>query len=264
MHQHTSHTRCTFVVIFLLFSDLKAANILVDGRLRAKVADFGLSHKKRLGATGTPYWMAPELLRGTSNTDASDVYSFGVILYEVYARKEPYEGEDFADVMEKISDPSIQKRPGVPPGCPGDIKTLMNECLKEDPKERPCFKDINVRVKEMDTGKASPSTELRQSFGKKQEANKDTLLEEVFPPHIAKALREGRKVEPESRDCVTIVFSDIVNFTTISSELSPLKVSEMLDRLYHKIDDLSHKVSPAVILIPCDSARKKSYIARSS
>jgi len=119
----------------------------------------------------------------------------------------------------------------------------MSDCWEEDPKSRPCFKDINIRVKGIDTGKANPSTELRHSFLKKQEANKDKLLEEVFPPHIAKALREGRKVEPESRDCVTIVFSDIVNFTTISSELSPLKVSEMLDCLYHKFDDLSHKVS---------------------
>lgn len=230
----------------IFFSDLKAANILVDSRLRAKVADFGLSQKKRLGATGTPYWMAPELIRGaTTNTDASDVYSFGIILYEVYGRKEPYDGEDFAKVMEKISDPSIQKRPGVPPGCPDEMVILMNDCLKEDPNDRPCFKEINVRVKEMDTAKADPSAELRLSFGKKLEAGNDKLLEEVFPLHIAEALREGRKVEPESRDCVTIVFSDIVNFTTISSELSPLKVSELLDTLYNKFDDLSHKVNPA-------------------
>lgn len=62
----------------VIHGDLKAQNILVDNRLRAKVADFGLSNKNRLGATGTPYWMAPELLRGeTSNTQESDVYSFG-------------------------------------------------------------------------------------------------------------------------------------------------------------------------------------------
>ena len=87
--------------------DLKAANILVDSRFRAKVssaaelhsfhsharkvvlnqhanllkqqvADFGLSQKKNLGGTGTPFWMAPELLRREStNTDKTDVYSFG-------------------------------------------------------------------------------------------------------------------------------------------------------------------------------------------
>lgn len=62
----------------ILHGDLKAANVLVDSRYRAKVADFGLSQRKEVGGTGTPYWMAPELLRFESpNTRKSDVFSFG-------------------------------------------------------------------------------------------------------------------------------------------------------------------------------------------
>ena len=69
----------------------------------------------------------------------------------------------------------------------------------------------------------------------------DNLLYSVFPMHIAEALREGRKVEPENHECVTIFFSDIVGFTDISSTLDPLKVSDMLDRLYNRFDKLSDK-----------------------
>ncbi len=46
--------------------------MLVDSRFRAKVADFGLAVKYK-GCTGTPYWMAPELLRSERPTTASDV-----------------------------------------------------------------------------------------------------------------------------------------------------------------------------------------------
>jgi class 3 adenylate cyclase len=72
----------------------------------------------------------------------------------------------------------------------------------------------------------------------------DNLLFKVFPKHIAEALREGRKVEPEEHDMVTIFFSDIVGFTDISATLDPMKICDLLDRLYHAFDALSiiHKV----------------------
>ena len=45
---------------------------------------------------------------------------------------------------------------------------------------------------------------------------------------VSAALREGRPVEPESFDCVTIFFSDIVGFQTMSVELSPQEVISQL------------------------------------
>jgi hypothetical protein len=85
----------------VIHGDLKAQNILVDSKFRAKVADFGLSDSSgKSGATGTPFWMAPELLRReTANTTASDAYSLGMIVYEIYSRNEPYEGEQTSTVI---------------------------------------------------------------------------------------------------------------------------------------------------------------------
>ena len=219
--------------------DLKCGNILVDGRFRAKVADFGLTQKKQVGkGTGTPYWMAPELLRGEGgNTAASDVYSFGIILFEVYSRKDPYEGEDYQEVLKQVADPKVNKRPQVPAAIPHPMKALMDVCLQGLPEERPTFGDIDQRLRDLDFEMVEPE-ETNLSLQTRKDRR---VLHAVFPPKIAESLRDGRKVEPEYRDCVTIFFSDVVSFTEISSKLSPLKISDMLDRLYSKFDELSRR-----------------------
>ena len=117
----------------IIHGDLKSANILVDSEFRAKVSDFGFSAKKTMSNTvsGTPYWMAPELLRQEScNTTQSDVYSFGIVIYEVYSRLEPYAGEDYNTVIKQIKDPSINKRPPAPSTMPVEVKTLLFKLLE--------------------------------------------------------------------------------------------------------------------------------------
>jgi serine/threonine protein kinase len=227
----------------IIHGDLKAVNILVDGRFRAKVADFGLSAKKSAGATGTPLWMAPELLRGEGeNTPASDAYSFGIILYEVYSRKDPYEGEDYSEIVFQIAHPTINKRPPIPQGCPSSISTIMTECIDANAETRPTFEELDLRLKRLNMDSVTPQYSAFAAYSKQKRENKaETLLQNVFPPHIAAALREGRKVEKEHHECVTIFFSDIVGFTTISARIGPEKVADMLDRLYTKFDELTDK-----------------------
>jgi len=67
----------------------------------------------------------------------------------------------------------------------------------------------------------------------------DALLDEMFPPHIVDALREGRRVPQEKHECVTIFFSDVVGFSAMSRALSPEKVADLLDRLYTRFDELT-------------------------
>ncbi|CAB9526418.1 Receptor-type guanylate cyclase gcy [Seminavis robusta] len=66
-------------------------------------------------------------------------------------------------------------------------------------------------------------------------------LADIFPKHVAQALKDGKRVKATHKDCVTIFFSDIVGFTDISSTLPPAKVAGMLHRLYKKLDRLSIK-----------------------
>ena len=117
----------------------------------------------------------------------------------------------------------------------------MSKCLLDNADERPTFEEIDKRLNHLDSASVEPGKHRLSQQDKKEKELTVNLLSEVFPEHIANSLRIGKKVEPEHRDMVTIFFSDIVGFTNISSTLPPIKISDMLDRLYREFDSLSHQ-----------------------
>lgn len=124
--------------------DVKPANMIVrpDGRL--KVTDFGLAKTHADPSLtesgipiGSPYYMAPEQVRGKSTADArADVYAMGVVLYELTTGRLPFPGESAVDVMmahlEQAPPPPIEIEPGLPPA----LNALILQALAKDPKVR--------------------------------------------------------------------------------------------------------------------------------
>ena len=60
----------------------------------------------------------------------------------------------------------------------------------------------------------------------------------MLPKVVAEQLIIGKKVDPESYDCVTIYFSDIVGFTGMVADASPLEVVDFLNELYTCFDSI--------------------------
>jgi serine/threonine protein kinase len=135
----------------VIHRDLKSQNILLDDKMRTKIADFGLSKFRDVGKTmsicGSPLWVAPEVLRGEKYGCPCDVYSFSIIVWEALAWGEPYPHLGSSDIMNGVACGNL--RPNVPEGTPFSLATLLEECWMKKQDSRPTFNEIVTRLEAM-------------------------------------------------------------------------------------------------------------------
>lgn len=137
--------------------DLTSKNCLIkseEGGYSAIVADFGLAEKipdysgggDKLAVVGSPYWMAPEVLRDEHYNETADVFSYGIILCEIIARIQA--DPDYLPRTENfgLDYDSFQNMVG---DCPQDFLQLTFNCCNMDPKLRPSFIDIVKQLEEI-------------------------------------------------------------------------------------------------------------------
>lgn len=120
----------------IIHCDLKPGNIMIFDDDKAKVMDFGVAKKSvdhETGArtvAGTPAYMAPEQQKGFMRKQ-SDVYSLALCLYEALVGQVPWTVKGF-DIANKKIVPVSKLAPDIPPA----VDQLLEDALKEDPKQR--------------------------------------------------------------------------------------------------------------------------------
>ncbi|KAG6953104.1 hypothetical protein JG687_00012602 [Phytophthora cactorum] len=132
--------------------DLKSVNILCSATFGCKVGDFGLSrrYKKDVDAlttlVGTPFWLAPEIIRSERYGPEADVYSFGIVLTELETRRTPYHDleETGLKVLMRVAHKGL--RPSLPPSCLPERRKLIEDCLRDIPAHRPTFAQVLSRL----------------------------------------------------------------------------------------------------------------------
>jgi cbb3-type cytochrome oxidase subunit 3/predicted Ser/Thr protein kinase len=125
----------------VLHRDLKPANVMLDGRGRAVITDFGLAslaeqiegHDVR---SGTPAYMAPEQLQGREVTVKSDIYSLGLVLYEMFTGKRAYEADTLAELVKVRAEKPLPPSTWVRDLNPA-VQRVILRCLDPDPLRRP-------------------------------------------------------------------------------------------------------------------------------
>jgi hypothetical protein len=144
----------------LLHLDIKTDNILLDGKLNPKLADFGHANKNGaqlqrhlIGAVKPP----ESYLGGNSVLEANsaiDIWAFGLMLSEVFNKGSWYRDqkilmgskesrESIADEFERLKDKHFQNRHADP------IEMIIDQCLQFDPKNRPDIETVLNSLKKI-------------------------------------------------------------------------------------------------------------------
>ncbi|XP_070538684.1 retinal guanylyl cyclase 2-like isoform X1 [Ptychodera flava] len=250
---------------------LKSRNCVIDSRWVLKITDYGLP---ALLATQSNYqepdktpedllWSSPESLRDAvlmmKGSSKGDVYSFAIIVSELLTRGRPFSMLSLTakEIIAKVRKPPPLCRPSVSQNeAPREVIEIMKQCWAELPDMRPDFETIYQLFKKLNQGRKTNIVDsmfkmlekysnhledlIRDRTQELAEEKKktDMLLYRMLPPSVAESLKLGRQIEAESFSEVTIFFSDIVGFTTISAMSTPLQVVDFLNDLYTMFDDI--------------------------
>ncbi|KAG8177289.1 hypothetical protein JTE90_007205, partial [Oedothorax gibbosus] len=251
--------------------NLKSTNCVVDSRFVLKITDFGLHCLRDDSDEIDSYahwrrklWTAPEVLRMSrpplEGTQKGDVYSFAIIAHEIVVRKGVFYTPTEHSPKEIVENVTYGGKPPFRPHlecCDDGLVQIIGRCWAEDPPERPDFHTLKNLIRKLNRENESGNildnllsrmeqyannleslVEERTADYLEEKRKAENLLYQLLPKSVASTLIKGESVTAEAFDGVTIYFSDIVGFTSLSAQSTPMQVIDLLNDLYTCFDSI--------------------------
>jgi len=156
----------------IIHRDIKPENLVFDRNGYLRLTDFGIAREwtpdNHTENSGTPGYMAPEVMFKQNHGIAADYFAVGVIAYECIIGKRPYLGRSRKEIREAIINKQACIKPkNIPTGYSKEAADFVNKCLIRQPSKRlginghaevkkhPWFKDFDWAALDAKTLKPS-------------------------------------------------------------------------------------------------------------
>ena len=125
----------------IIHRDIKPENLVLDYNGYVHLTDFGISRiwqpANKNETSGTPGYMAPEVICRQNHNVYADYFALGVIAYEFMIGKRPYLGKNRKDIRDQILSKQVQiKLSDIPIGWSAEACDFTNRLLQRKPQNR--------------------------------------------------------------------------------------------------------------------------------
>ena len=129
----------------IIHRDIKPENVILDSYGYAHITDFGIAKMQQPNnsneTSGTPGYMAPEVLFGRNHTTVADYFACGVMCYEFMKGVKPYLGKNRKEIKEKIKEREIKlDKRNLKEGWSLEAADFINQLLQRQANRRLGYK----------------------------------------------------------------------------------------------------------------------------
>ena len=135
----------------IVHGDIKPENLMLTASQRVKILDFGVAKRfaiagatdvteslpsSRAAFSGTPAYMAPEVLTQKPYDGRADIFSLGLVFYELLGGKQPFLTESFAGTLGRVLHTEPVPVEKLNPDVPPSLSNIVTKMMMKDPRLR--------------------------------------------------------------------------------------------------------------------------------
>ncbi|MDA2913585.1 tetratricopeptide repeat protein, partial [Acidobacteriia bacterium AH_259_A11_L15] len=163
----------------LVHRDIKPENIMLTPTEQVKILDFGVakqlpqrdkdstieSAQSTGGPSGTPGYMAPEVLLEKDSDGRADIFSLGVVFYEAFTGRHPFRAQGFLATSDRVLHGVPLRITLLNPRVPAELERIVTKMLAKRAEERyATTADLLVDLRQLERGRRVPTPRARLSM----------------------------------------------------------------------------------------------------